>query len=287
MPDTPPAPVHRLDDSMSLLNDLGAHALDPGYAEAAARRPVASAPAERIRPAPVTVVVMLALLGLLLAAAVGQLRDRRPAVARLSADLRAQVRTLESQVETLDDAVSRLRTETAALRGDVLDRASAQELEALEAITGSRPVRGPGLRVTIDDAPSDKADPITGEAPEEGRELGRVLDRDLQHVVNALWAAGAEAVSINGRRLTTTSAVRAAGAAILVDYRPISPPYVVEAIGDPRTLEADFADSAAVRGIETLASATGIRFDVSGVRELELPAAPGLSLRYAVPGARS
>ena len=65
---------------------------------------------------------------------------------------------------------------------------------------------------------------------------GRVYDRDLQDVVNALWLAGAEAMSINGQRLTAATAIRSAGEAILVNSRPLSPPSLVHAIGNPAPL---------------------------------------------------
>ena len=67
---------------------------------------------------------------------------------------------------------------------------------------------------------------------------GVILDTDLQSLVNALWTAGAEAISINGNRLTSLTAIRFAGRAITVDYRSLTPPYVIDAIGNPETLPA-------------------------------------------------
>ena len=70
-------------------------------------------------------------------------------------------------------------------------------------------------------------------------------DDDLQLVVNALWAAGAEAISINGQRLGPTTAIRFAGEAVLVDFRPVTNPYEISAIGDPDTLSLDVPDGPA------------------------------------------
>ena len=70
----------------------------------------------------------------------------------------------------------------------------------------------------------------------------RVIYSDLQKVANDLWAAGAEAIAINGQRLTATSTIRSAGAAILVDFRPVTSPYEVSAIG-PGSLREQFDDS--------------------------------------------
>jgi uncharacterized protein YlxW (UPF0749 family) len=108
-----------------------------------------------------------------------------------------------------------------------------------------------------------------------------VVDRDLQLVVNGLWAAGAEAISINGRRLTSLTAIRSAGEAILVDYRPLRPPYVVSAIGDPRRLEARFADGPGGEYLRLLADNFGVRVKTDSRSDLRLPAASGVTLRNA------
>ena len=68
-------------------------------------------------------------------------------------------------------------------------------------------------------------------------DTGRVRDRDMQRVVNGLWESGAEAISVNGQRLTALSAIRAAGDAILVDNKPLVPPYTVLAVGDGQAAE--------------------------------------------------
>src|SRR5207302_160556 len=89
----------------------------------------------------------------------------------------------------------------------------------------SRP-EPPGWRRA--DAPPP-VDPVTGR--QTGTNPGLVLDRDLQDVANELWHDGAEAIAINGQRLTATTTIRAAGGAILVDFRPVTAPYQVSAIG--------------------------------------------------------
>jgi uncharacterized protein YlxW (UPF0749 family) len=110
-----------------------------------------------------------------------------------------------------------------------------------------------------------------------------VLDVDLQHAANGLWAAGAEAIAINGQRLTTLSAIRTAGSAILVDFRPLSPPYTLDAIGDPKSMAAKFADGADGRYLFALKTQYGIRFDTTTKDHLSLPAANQLSVTEAVP----
>ena len=109
-----------------------------------------------------------------------------------------------------------------------------------------------------------------------------MLDRDLQTVVNGLWAAGAEAVAVNGQRLTALSAIRSAGDAILVDYRPLTRPYVVTAIGDPATLQAAVRRGARRPALRTLQQTYGIRYvgpaASTGSRSRRRPAR---ALRYA------
>jgi uncharacterized protein YlxW (UPF0749 family) len=110
-----------------------------------------------------------------------------------------------------------------------------------------------------------------------------VLDTDLQSVVNALWAAGAEAVALNGNRLTAQSAIRTAGAAILVNFVPVSSPYRLEAVGDPVALATSFALSPAAERMRSLAQLYGLGFGYQRAGRLTLPAAPAPVLRYAHP----
>lgn len=282
-----PVPQSRPDASMSLLVDLmTTGALDEGYAAAAARRAgeAVSAPAPRTRGTPTVSVAVLLAIGFLIAVAVGQLRDSRPSLLKARDALRARIIDRDREVSQLARDVDKARAQAAALRDQALGDVGSGP-DAVEVVVGQVAVDGPGVRVTLDDAPGTSDDPF-GSDEDRTTGGGRVLDRDLQRVVNALWAAGAEAISVSGQRLTAASAIRSAGDAVLVDYRPVSPPYVIEAIGNPRTLEADFADSPAGQSLVTLHSAVGLRYSVRTVSRLHLPAASGsLSLRYARPEA--
>jgi uncharacterized protein YlxW (UPF0749 family) len=111
----------------------------------------------------------------------------------------------------------------------------------------------------------------------------RVVDRDLQAVVNALWAAGAEAVAVNHQRLTTQSAIRQAGEAVLVNFQPVLAPYTILAIGDPVALETSFATSRAAARMRGLSQLYGIDFHYQRSEQVAVPSAPGLTLRYARP----
>jgi uncharacterized protein YlxW (UPF0749 family) len=268
---------------MSLLVDLmTTGALDEGYALAAGRRQAEVTPPQRARPATVSTALVLLVVGVLLAVAVGQLRQSRPGLLKARDGLRASIVSQDADVARLARQVDAARAETARLRDAALGSSGAA-LAAAELQAGLVAVRGPGVEVVLDDAPGSTDDPF-GSDENRATGGGRVLDRDLQRVVNALWAAGAEAVSVAGQRLTASSAIRSAGDAVLVDYRPVSPPYEIKAIGDPRSLEADFVNSSAAQALTTLHSLVGLRFSIRSSSSLQLPAASGaLSLRYARP----
>ena len=266
----PPRP----DASMSLLSDLMSDTLDQGYAAAAARRGHGAPRRTRV-----TLLGALVLVGMLLAVAVSDVRERSLGAGSARQALVAEVERRTEAADLAAAELAGLRAEIAQVRRDALalgGGAAASDLDRLELAAGAVAVSGPGLVVTVDDAerPEDQADePLAAEE--------RVLDRDLQAIVNSLWAAGAEAISINDQRLTSLSAIRSADIAILVDYRPLVPPYVVRAIGDPRTLEPRFVDSRAGRDMQLLRESYGFRFDVAPAESLRLPPASGLSLRTA------
>ena len=265
----------RPDESMSLLVDLSATSLDPGYAAAAARR-AAGEPARPGRAAG-TLAVGVLLATLLIVVAAVQAHVRAPASARTRAGLVASVTretravdALAAEVDGLRAAVARLRD--TALAGSSAGSALAAQVRAEELASGAVAVTGPGLRVTLDDA-----------AQKTHGTRNRVLDRDLQAAVNALWSSGAEAVAINGQRLTTQSAIRQAGDAILVDFSPLSPPYQIDAIGDPVPLETAFASSPAAGRLRGYTQLYGLRFGYSRESVLRLPASAGEILHYARP----
>jgi uncharacterized protein YlxW (UPF0749 family) len=271
---------------MSLLTNVMEHSLDDGYAEAAARRGATGT--SRL---PTALAGKLGLAaGLVLAALVVTLGA---AQAQFSAPTAARERQkLIDRVQTRTRAADALQTSVDALR----DTVSAEQRAALtghgddsrlpQLLAGAVPVHGPGVRLVVDDAKEASSGGPGG--PRESTafsDTGRVRDRDLQRVVNGLWAAGAEAVSVNGQRLTALSAIRAAGQAILVDNKPLAPPYTVLAIGDGKRLSTAFQDSEDGRYLRELQQDYGIRAGISVQEDLEMAAAPSLIVRYATPAA--
>jgi uncharacterized protein YlxW (UPF0749 family) len=191
---------------------------------------------------------------------------------------------LAAQLETLRAEVTRTRDEL--LAASAVGQRARDALARAEQGAGAVPLEGPGLLVTLANAePSADEDPVGGGTDAEDRRE-QVQDGDLQLVVNALWAAGAEAVSINGQRLGPTTAIRFAGEAVLVDFRPVTNPYEISAIGDPDDLSARFLADPRVVALAQVSVTLGLRFDYVKEDELTVPAASIPELRSALPEGR-
>ncbi|MGY1763187.1 DUF881 domain-containing protein [Geodermatophilus sp. SYSU D00779] len=275
----------------SLLDQVLAETLDPAYARAARAREAHAAgeevPPSRRRRGQLAVALVLALAGLLAAVTFEQ--------AAAGAQGREEVRSalvseIEGESETTDRLAAdleSLRVDVAAARDDALAATAVGQrvrdrVQDAELAAGALPVSGPGLRVTLADAgPDADEDPVGGTTEADPR--GQVRDGDLQLVVNALWASGAEAVGINGQRLGPTTAIRFAGEAVLVDFRPVTNPYLVSAVGDPATLRSRFLASPEVNALAVISETYGLRFEFAQEDELSLPAGSPPELRSAVP----
>ncbi|MEW2636415.1 DUF881 domain-containing protein [Streptomyces sp. NPDC048389] len=276
------SPPARPDASMSLLTNVMEHSLDDGYAEASARRAEGGG-------LPRTLRAKLGLAaGLVLAAAVVTLGA---AEARIAAPVLAKEREeLIDRVHAQTDGADALEQDVEALRKDVEERQrkalntpDGEQGGTVSLLAGATEVEGPGVKLVVDDA---KNTDQGGGGPRESSgfsDTGRVRDRDMQRVVNGLWESGAEAIAINGQRLTALSAIRAAGDAILVDNRPLVPPYTVLAVGDGSKLRGAFQSSADGQYLQVLKEDFGIRTAISDERTVHLPAAPSLIVRTAEP----
>jgi uncharacterized protein YlxW (UPF0749 family) len=272
----------------SLLDDVLAETLDPAYAQAAAARTARDEPpAARRRRGQVLVALTMAVAGLLLAVTYNQASAREQGRQEIRAAL---VRDIQDESAVSDDLavqLEELRAEVSRTSDDLL-AATAVGQRALDALaraeqgTAAVAVTGPGLLVTLANAEAAADDdPVGGGTSENSGE--RVQDGDLQKVVNALWASGAEAISINGQRLGPTSAIRFAGEAVLVDFRPVTNPYEISAIGEPDELAAAFLLDPEVRSVAWVSQNYGLRFDFAKEDQLSLPAASPPELRAAVP----
>jgi uncharacterized protein YlxW (UPF0749 family) len=156
--------------------------------------------------------------------------------------------------------------------------------DLMGVLSGAVEVHGPGVELVVNDS-KNAGQGGDGDARETSgfSDTGRVRDRDMQRVVNGLWASGAEAVSINGQRLTALSAIRAAGDAILVDNKPLAPPYTVFAVGDGQRLSTRFQNSPDGLYLHVLQENFGIRTSISVEADIKVPAAPSVIVRTAQP----
>jgi uncharacterized protein YlxW (UPF0749 family) len=263
--------------SPDFLTELFSNPLDPGYADAAARKAQRPYSGRRRSTARTVLIVVALLIGLLFAVAYRQTVADEPRRSQARAELVAQIRQRQAAADDLRSRADVLRDDVARLRDATLDRGDAERLRELEAETGFRRVTGDGAVVTVGDAPNVSEDGLT---PSGKPDLGKIFDRDLQSITNALWASGAEAIAVNGQRLSSTSPIRKAGGAILVDFRPVASPYEISAIG-PGDMRDRFEDTGAARLMDRLVDVEGIRFDVNDRDDLTLPAANEPSLDYA------
>ncbi|MBO4160199.1 DUF881 domain-containing protein [Micromonospora antibiotica] len=262
------------------LTELFQNPLDPGYADAAARRRAAPPTAGwRGGSARVLAIVVVVAVGFLFAVAYRETMADEPSRSQARAALIAQIKQREAETDAMTVRAARLREEVGRQRDAALSGSQAARLRNLEAGTGLGRVRGDGVVVRLADAPSKDDGAVGGDS---GAGPSRVIYSDLQKVANDLWAAGAEAIAINGQRLTATSTIRSAGAAILVDFRPVTSPYEVSAIG-PKALRDRFDDSRSAYLMRRVARDTGLSFEVRRADDLTLPAAPEPRLRYARP----
>lgn len=186
---------------------------------------------------------------------------RRARLVELIGERRRLVERLEADVRELSARAARARDGAAAR--SVATAALAARAERAALLAGAVPLRGPGLEVRLADS---------ARRPPAGEDATayRIHDRDLQLVVNALAAAGAEAVAVNGVRLAATTPIRAAGATVVVGFRPVSPPYVVVAIGARRSA---FEASDAARRFRRWQEVFGLGFRVREADDLTVPAA--------------
>jgi uncharacterized protein YlxW (UPF0749 family) len=186
------------------------------------------------------------------------------------ADQQTTLAALQAQVQEL--------TDQAATRNGAV--AEAQDLgRAGLPSAGLTGLVGPGLVVTLDDAQLGP----NGALPAGARPDDVVIHQsDVQGVVNALWAAGADGVSIMGRRLTATSAVICVGNTLLLQGRTYSPPFVVAAVGSAGQMRSQLGASAEVRLLRDAADRYGLTYDVTDERAVTLPAYDGaLDMQYA------
>jgi uncharacterized protein YlxW (UPF0749 family) len=203
--------------------------------------------------------------------------DRGPELSSLIAERRRQIADAEAEAVRLRQRIDTRTRGRASSDAGVADQRARADAERLGA--GLLGMRGPGLTVRLDDAPR---------RPDGSRPAGASADdlvvhqQDVQAVVNALWAGGAEAMTIMEVRVISTSAVRCVGNTLLLDGQVYSPPFVITAIGDTVRMQRSLDSSPGVRVFREAAAKYGLGYDMKLEGDVTVPAYQGsIALRAA------
>jgi uncharacterized protein YlxW (UPF0749 family) len=228
------------------------------------------------RPSPWPWLVPVAALvaGTLFASSVraSQGEDLRTDQAQLPDLIRAQNRTNGDRSSQLDELQSKVDEATAALApGDLQTQKLERAANEIATAAGRTDVRGPALRVTLDDAKLAGGEVPAGADPDDYV----IHQQDVQSVVNALWRGGAEAMMLQDQRVISTSAVRCVGNTLILQGRVYSPPYVITAIGDRGAMRDALDDDPEVANLRQWSIAVGLGYDVSNAGQQTFPAYSG------------
>lgn len=236
-----------------LLEGIADTALDDDYYEVRS--------GDRTKPSTRTFVTAVGtgLFALLVTVAVIQTRDDRPGNQIERNTLVSNIQDRKDKLNKREKQANRLLTEVAKLQA--LSNRSNPEYEDLRMTTADRGASGPGIVITVDNSP-------------ENNTRGRVTDIDMQILVNGLWYAGAEAISINGNRIGTLSSIRKAGEAITVNFRSIVAPYRITVLGNNDSLADRLGENPGGQYWATRTREAGLRFSVKSEDRLTVPAAP-------------
>jgi len=215
------------------------------------------------------IAVVLSFSGLLFGIAVANTQRQQPILEKNREDLRTTITKSIDNLNQTSENLSSINNEIAQIQSNTpgLDfHGVSQSSETnLQILSGLSSIKGTGIEIVISDAV--KTDSLEG----SDVELARVYDSDIQLLVNALWASGAESIAVNNARLTTTSAIRSAGDAILVNYRPLLPPFVISAIGD-KELRSRLIKHPDYIDLEFVVKTYGLGFNVSENMDIEMNA---------------
>lgn len=224
------------------------------------------------RPGTVLVSATAALAGLLFATSATTANGtdlragRRVQLSDLIDGARERVRAQEAEAGRLRDQVAALG-EAAAARDQRVATQTARS-DALVGAAGLQPVTGPALAVRLDDAPVSAAE---GALPDDLV----VHQQDVQAVVNALWAGGAEAMTLMDQRMISTSAVRCVGNTLVLQGRVYGPPFVVTAVGDQEAMRTALTREPGVAVFLRYVERFGLGYDVTALEDARLPAYDG------------
>ncbi|MDQ1567844.1 MAG: hypothetical protein QOF96_2724 [Actinomycetota bacterium] len=219
---------------------------------------------------------VLALVGFLTLVASNGVKDAKRGAESRRAGLVKLIHTRQGEVDSLGKQLVRVRADVTSARRRLSATSAddARHLRDVQMWAGTTAMSGTGLEIRLADSHREAK-------TDTDRQSLSVHDVDLQLVVNALWAAGGEAVAVNGQRLVATSPIRAAGETITVNFRPLVPPYKVEAIGADRK---QFERSAVAQRFRQWVADYGLGFSLRSRSRVVVPGYVGaLQLSSAHP----
>ncbi|WP_253943834.1 DUF881 domain-containing protein [Nocardioides marmotae] len=199
-------------------------------------------------------------------------------------DLASLVEAEAEQYDALRQRAADLDDEVDRLAGSVSNAGvtkARRQADALRDMGGLEPRRGPGVRIVLSDAPPEVVD---AQPPDADVNEFVVHQQDIQAVVNALWRGGATAVTIAGQRIITTTGIKCEGNAVTLHGVPYPQPYVIEAVGDPGSLQASVGGDDYVAAYLDAVGRGAVGWDLAVEDEVVAPAYDGvLTMSYAQP----
>ena len=190
-------------------------------------------------------------------------------------DLESLIRAGERRGDATQAQVDRVRAEVEARTAPTQlgERARLEaQAAALAPSAGMAEITGPGVRVSLDDAPRGTS---AGQPAGLGPDDLVVHQQDVQAVVNAMWRGGAEGIQVMDQRLIATSAVRCVGNTLILGGRVYSPPFVVTGVGDPDRLSRALATEPGVQLFRDFVRIAGLGYDERRLDDVTLVASPG------------
>lgn len=186
-----------------------------------------------------------------------------------NADVASLVAEQAKHNEALEQRAQGLRAEVDQLSRAQVPSIDQARLDAAAEAAGLLAVEGPAVSVSLQDAPlSVKPAGVDPDALV-------VHQQDIQAVANALWAGGAEAMTIQGQRVVATTAIKCVGNTVVIHGVPYAPPYVVTAIGDQAAMEASLQRDPALKIYRQYVDAYKLGYDVKRLDSVSLPAYKG------------
>ncbi|MFF9274422.1 DUF881 domain-containing protein [Streptomyces griseosporeus] len=239
----------------------------------------------RFRPVRVLTVAVFALAGLLFFTSFQTAKGTNIRTDTSLLKLSDLIQERSRKNKELDDSNAVLRDDVEALAGrdNGSTKADQDRLTTLEKNAGAQKLTGEAITVTLNDAPPNATAKLPG-YPEPQPDYLVIHQQDLQAVVNALWQGGAKGIKVMDQRLISTSAVRCVGNTLILQGRVYSPPYKIQAVGDPERLQQALADSPAIQNYMVYVNVYGLGWKVTEDGTVTLPGYTGtLDLHYAQP----